>query len=88
MRSSHSRVLEGVAKSQFHLKAVVFKSRDPLRRGFKNSTRSCTLAWSFCLLEQKLPLVDGDVAAGSDSLGDVLVGALSGAHHVGSVVGG
>ena len=45
--SNHARALEGVAKRQFPLKAVVFKSRYRVLTCFPYTwTPSCTLAWN------------------------------------------
>ena len=46
VRKCHTRALEGVAKSQFPLRAVVFKSRFRVPTRFPYTWNpSCTLAW-------------------------------------------
>jgi len=58
--STHARVSEGVAKSQFPLKAVVFKSGyRVLTRFLYTWTPSCTLAWTLLPSLSTEPAFDG-----------------------------
>ena len=50
----HARILEGVAKSQFPLKAVIFKSQSLVQTRLKKSTPTSNLEWWAELPVQKI----------------------------------